>query len=180
MEKKSIVALTLIVSMMILTGCDATKEQLGALTGGAVGGAAGYGLSRAFGANTTGQILATVAGAAAGAWLGGKIGKQLDERDREVAQQATIQALNAKTPPRKTSAEKTTGIKPVKAAPKKNWKSKHNDDVSGNAQVVADGTNAEGQQCRKVREVAYIRGKEVRQETLFCRDAGGGPWMAQA
>lgn len=74
----------------LLAGCadNGPKQNLGAVTGALAGGLVGS----QFGGGS-GKVLATVAGAGIGALIGSDIGRQLDDRDREVAMQAEYDAL---------------------------------------------------------------------------------------
>ncbi|WP_407047970.1 glycine zipper 2TM domain-containing protein [Methyloraptor flagellatus] len=76
----------------VLAGCaDAgPKQSLGTVTGALAGGLIGS----QFGGGS-GKVLAAGAGAALGALLGGDIGRNLDDRDRELAAQAEYDALEA-------------------------------------------------------------------------------------
>ena len=71
-------------------------------------------------------------------------------------------------------------LRPVDSGPTSTWKSDQSPDVNGTSQVVAAGTDTNGKECKRVREVAYIRGKEVRQETVYCRSDASGGWVVHA
>lgn len=78
---KTMVAATVMVS---LVGCSSMSNQdVGVLTGGAIGGAVGS----LFGGGS-GKILAAVGGTLIGAMIGGAIGKNMDQVDQMRAQQA--------------------------------------------------------------------------------------------
>lgn len=71
-------------SALALAGCQGMrKEDAGALTGAAVGGAVGHN----FGSGS-GKVLATFAGAVLGAFAGSNIGRRLDVYDEMQAQRA--------------------------------------------------------------------------------------------
>ena len=65
-----------------------TKEDTGLVSGALVGGV----LGNKFGKGT-GNVLATAAGVVVGGIIGSEIGRRLDERDRQLAQQAEFTAL---------------------------------------------------------------------------------------
>ncbi|MEM1243521.1 MAG: RT0821/Lpp0805 family surface protein [Pseudomonadota bacterium] len=70
--------------MLTLTACSGVSNQdAGVVTGGLVGGA----LGSLFGGGS-GKILATAGGAVLGAYLGGRIGKNMDDTDRLKMQHA--------------------------------------------------------------------------------------------
>lgn len=81
---KLLVCCTLILT---LAGC-ATKEQTGTGLGAIVGGAAGY----LFGGKY--KKVATVLGAVAGGFIGNKLGKYLDERDKQRMEEVTKQTIS--------------------------------------------------------------------------------------
>jgi len=58
------------------------------------------------------------------------------------------------------------------------WKSDHSG-ATGSAQVVSVQKQASGGECRTVREVAYIKGQEVPQDSTYCR-APDGSWVSSA
>ena len=88
--KKKVLAASLIGAIVTTTGCvsGVTKEQvgsgLGAITGALLGSQVGSG---------DGRKLAILVGGLAGAYLGGEIGRRLDENDRLAATQA-LENLN--------------------------------------------------------------------------------------
>jgi surface antigen len=131
------------------------------LAGCATGGLAGGLLGNLLGHGSAGATLAGVGlGAAAGCLTGNAIGRQLDERDRQIAQAATIRALSL--PPGRQIA----------------WKSDHTSN-SGKITVEKVATNTSsgggggGGECKIVREVAYIKGQEVTQDAKYCRNPEG-------
>ena len=78
---KQILGITIIAMTLALAGCN--KEQMGTLTGAAVGGLAGSQIGEG-----KGQLAATAIGVLAGAMIGGSIGRSMDETDRLKANQA--------------------------------------------------------------------------------------------
>lgn len=87
--------LILIVLFFSLIGCETTginKEQGGAGIGATVGAVTGVMLG---GSSTTEKGLGGVIGAAAGYYVGKKIGQHLDEKDQEKLTASTQQALDS-------------------------------------------------------------------------------------
>jgi surface antigen len=79
--------LSFIMVSSLLVACNPSKETIGQVGGGVLGGVVA---SQVTGGNT----LVTIGGALGGAWLGSYLGKQMDENDRK----KTSHALeNAKT-----------------------------------------------------------------------------------
>jgi surface antigen len=76
--KKVITSLIVLLTSASLVGCDnMTNQDVGTVSGAVIGGLAG---SR-FGGGS-GQMLAIGAGAVAGAYIGGQIGRSMDIQDR--------------------------------------------------------------------------------------------------
>ena len=76
---------------MLLAGCAADsgpRETSGALLGGVAGGLVGNAVGRG-----DGRVATTLVGAALGAVVGASIGRDLDDRDREYAYEATDRGL---------------------------------------------------------------------------------------
>jgi surface antigen len=69
-----------------LTACQSTNQTVGAGAGGVIGGLVGS----QFGSGT-GRLIATGIGVGVGALIGQQVGAYLDERDRQMAEQSTIQ-----------------------------------------------------------------------------------------
>jgi surface antigen len=75
---------TLILSGMLLTGCqELTRQQTGAVIGGVAGGVLGNQIGHG-----SGRTAAVIGGTLVGALVGGAIGRNMDENDRHHAQQA--------------------------------------------------------------------------------------------
>jgi surface antigen len=131
-----------------LAGCAA-----GALGGGLMGNLFGHG-------NTGATVAGVGLGAAAGCLAGNAIGRQLDDRDRQLAQAATVRALSL--PPGRQAT----------------WRSDHTTN-SGRVTVqsvqkpTTTASSGGGGECKLVREVAYIKGQEVTQDAKYCRGTGG-------
>lgn len=77
-----------VVSLMFASGCTATNESVGAVSGAVIGGVVG----NQFGSGS-GRVAATALGALAGGVIGGNIGRRLDYPSRQHALQAEYNAL---------------------------------------------------------------------------------------
>jgi len=75
-----------------LAACNSTNQTVGAGAGGLIGGLVGS----QFGSGT-GQLIATGVGVGIGAIIGQQVGAYLDERDRQMAQQSTVQTFRTGT-----------------------------------------------------------------------------------
>lgn len=164
-------ALALVLMVPLLGGCQ-TQEQTGGLLGGGVGALAGGLIGNSLG-GSTGAAIGAALGAAGGYFVGSAIGRQLDEQDRQRAEAATQRALAE--PVRYASPAAPTAAPPPRPVA---WNSARHADVRGTAQVTSVHREAAGGECRMVRETAYISGREVVQNTRYCRSAGGN-WVAQ-
>ena len=146
-------------------GC-ATNAGMGSMIGAVAGAAVGAGAAIAARGNTRPVVAATLGGAAAGGLAGGAIGQYLDERDRQLAERARSRALDA---------EPGATRRPVSVA----WQSDHNPGVEGAATVVDAGLARDGRRCKRLREVAYVAGKELEQAVVYCQIPQGG-WVREA
>jgi len=141
-----------------LLGCqNMTKQDVGVITGGAIGGLIG---SRFGGGN--GQVLASVGGAIAGAAIGGMIGHSMDKTDRLEMQQAlednkTNQVTRWKNPDNGA----TYTMKPTKTYYPKKRHYKHR------RTVKAPGP------CREYHMTATVGGKKQQVYGKACRQADG-------
>ncbi len=160
-----------LVAVSLLASCE-LNEQTGGVVGGSLGALACGAVGSALFHNTLGALLPAAACGAVGYFIGSSIGKQLDEKDRHRAATATEQALNAPVPASKTGKTTHPPAKPVA------WSSDHDTGAHGSSTVTAVQPQADGGQCRTVREIAYIKGQEVTQSSRYCRGADGG-WVAQ-
>jgi len=162
--------IVLIVFLGALGGCQ-DNQQMGAMLGAGSGGALGAALGKAFGKSNTATVLGGLAGGAVGYFVGSSIGRSLDQRDQERAQAATVAALNAPVevpPPTQPHARRKV---PATHRPAAKWASDHTTGTKGSATVTEVSASNEGNECRVVHEVAYISGREVVQDTRYCRDA---------
>ncbi len=72
--------LGLIASMVMLSACNPTKQDIGGLIGAGTGAYVGSQIG-----NGTGQLAAVAIGALLGGYLGGSLGENMDELDRRRA-----------------------------------------------------------------------------------------------
>jgi len=159
----------LVVVPLCMAGCE-TNEQTGGLLGAGGGAVLGGVLGQAIGHNATGVAIGAALGAAGGYFIGSAIGRQLDQRDRQSAVAATQEALDAPV--------SYTGGQPRPPTKSAGWSSDHNTGARGSATVVAVQRQASGGECRTLREVAYIKGEQVVQNSRYCRSPDGA-WVAQ-
>lgn len=141
-------ALTLVTLMAgSLSGCG-SSQGVGTVLGGIGGGLAGSTIGKG-----RGKTLATIAGALGGALLGGMIGKDLDSRDKAMAENAATDALATGQPMAWTNPQ--TG---------------HRGEVVPSANA---SYNRFGQPCRDFTHTAYIDNRPVVVHGRACRDADG-------
>lgn len=157
-------------SLLPMSACQ-SNEQTGGLVGAGGGAVLGGLLGQAAGHNTTSTLIGAGLGAVGGYFVGTAIGRQLDQADQKRAAEATHQAL---AQPVYYPAGQPAHLPKQPAK----WTSDHSGD-SGTAKVVAAQKTTNGGECRTVREVAYIKGQEVPQDSRYCRGPEGD-WVAQA
>jgi surface antigen len=125
-------------------------------------------------------VLGAGFGALGGYFLGSSIGAKLDATARQKAQAATEQVLAE--PLTREDVKPVAKGKPVAhakpVAKRKTWVDKQSD-THGNAEVTDISSLPDGGECRTVREVAYIKGQEVTQNSRYCRNKTG-QWEARA
>ncbi|HEV2547429.1 MAG TPA: hypothetical protein VGU20_08830 [Stellaceae bacterium] len=157
--------LALAVAIAVLSGCQnnggMTNQQAGGLAGAGAGGLLGGLLGNQAGHSGTSTAVGVGLGAIAGYFIGSAIGARLDESDRKKAETSTNQVLH--------SSGKTKKVA---------WTSDKNKGVRGSSEVVKVDPKPNGGECKTVREVAYIKGEEVTQNSRYCRSADG-EWTAQ-
>ena len=158
MKKNIIAIMPVLLIIYLLSGCaDKSKQEIvgeiGAITGGILGGAV---------AVATGEddyiVLGAGIGAATGAIIGSFLGEKLDELDTIKAEMATMTAL------------KSDELKPVK------WKSDDNQGVSGKVSVIQEQEKLSSN-CKTVKHILNINGKEMEEEETYCLDSEGS-WLA--
>lgn len=125
------------------------KEEQGAEIGSIIGGIVGAVVP---GSSVGAQIVRNH-GDLIGGIVGGAIGASLDEEDRKMLEKSTRAAFSTGKP--QTFANKKTGVR-------------------GTAKVTATRTNAEGRQCRTVRQEVKLKdGKGVSDNVTACKGSGG-------
>lgn len=170
-------------ALPILVACESTgsNQQYGQFGGAAIGGILGGIAGSAIGGNRTGAVIGALAGAAAGYFLGGAIANALtNPADRQQASAATEKVLNTPAPASYTAsrapatsnraASQPRQTRPVQAK----WRSESDRSISGSTTLTSVQRGNDGGECRTVREVAYVQGKEVQQDARYCRAPGGG------
>jgi len=133
------------------------KENPKAVLGGVLGAGAGAGIAAAAGAGP-GVIVASAVG---GALVGGMVGKQLDNRDKQLAADAAARAFEQNRP----------GQASV-------W----NNPESGNSGSVTPTKTyqlANGQYCREYRQQIKVGGEMQETSGTACRQADG-TWKIQS
>mgnify|MGYP000875724042 CR=1 FL=1 len=144
---KKIASILIITTSISLLGCsDMTKQDVGTLTGGVAGGL----LGSQFGGGS-GKLLAVGAGALAGAFIGGAIGKNMDETDKLKMNQA-LESNQVGQP-----------------AYWQNQKTGTNYTVVPTRNVTVDGN----QYCREYRSTANVAGKNQQVYGTACRQPDG-------
>jgi len=152
-----------------VSACE-TNEQMGQLLGGIAG--AGLGLALAGDDDDTMKALAVVAGAGLGAWIGGNIGRGLDERERERLAQSTQQVL-AMDVPASSPLRSSQPVAPSEA-PSVVWDSPTKPGVvSGKTTLLQVSDTSNGGQCRKVRQAVTRNGQESFEDVQMCKSPGG-------
>lgn len=114
MTKKWICVATM-ASVLALTGCETNKQNLGTLGGAALGGLLGSQVGKG-----KGKIIATAAGVFVGGVIGNQIGKYLDDRDKQLRDEALAKAINKKEKISwKNPSSGKSGTVAVKSLPKR-------------------------------------------------------------
>jgi len=145
--KKMTTAIIALVASISLVGCaEMTKQDVGAVSGGVIGGLVG---SQFGGGN--GKLVAVGAGALAGALIGGAIGKNMDDTDKMRMNQAL--ESNSVGQPAYWQNQKTGTHYTV--VPTRN--------------VTVDGN----QYCREYRSTANVAGKKQQIYGTACRQPDG-------
>jgi surface antigen len=122
-----------------------TGTVLGAVAGGVVGNQIGKG---------RGNVLATVAGAVVGGVVGSKIGQSLDERDRQLAQEAEYDALE----------RGPSGVS-------RQWR---NPDNGRYGEIIPSKPYKRGvADCRDYTHTIYVDGRPQQMRGTACRNSDG-------
>lgn len=136
-------------SLVVLTACNPTKENIGTLAGAGTGAAVGTQIG-----GGRGQLAAVVAGTLIGAYVGQSIGRSLDEVDRMKMERALERQPTGQT------------------ASWENPDSGHNYSVT-----PTDTYEREGRPCRDYTTEAVIDGKREVVHGTACRQPDGR-WVA--
>lgn len=159
-----------------VSACE-TNEQMGQMLG-ALGGAA-LGLAVAGDDDDTMKAIAVVAGASLGAWIGGNIGRGLDEQERQRLAQSTQQVLAMEVPttsPLRTAASAPAPA-PVANAPSASWESPTKpESVSGKTTLLQVASTGGQGECRTVRQLVVKDGQEMSEDARFCRADPNSAW----
>jgi surface antigen len=150
-----------LVAATVLSACAADpysptpRQDSGALTGALAGGALGALLGgRGVGSRVAGAAI----GAVAGGLIGGAVGASLDERDRQIAYAAEMQALENGQPGAAVG-----------------WRG----ETSGNYGSIIPGPyyQSAGRRCRQYTHTVYIHGRPEAARGTACRNPDG-MWIA--
>lgn len=149
--KRMITIGVILLSCLSLIGCaNMSKQDIGTVTGGIAGGVLGSTVGQG-----SGRILAIAAGTLAGAFIGGALGKNMDDTDRLKMNQA-LDNNNVGQPAYWHNANTDTNYQ---VTPTKN--------------VSMDGNDY----CREYRTTANIGGKKQQMYGTACRQPDGS-WQA--
>jgi surface antigen len=149
MKKRHSLLAIAVASLLVLSGCETTREQQGQLIGAIAGGVLGNQVG-----GGSGRVAATIAGTMIGGFIGGNIGSQMDDGDRYRAGQAL-----ESTPTNQTSS----------------WE---NPDTGTSYSVTPTKTYyADAAPCREYTTEAWIDGRQETIYGTACRQSDG-TWQA--
>lgn len=155
-----------------LAGCSSMTREQAQQLGQVVGLVAGVAAGVAIGSEAGGDVAIAVGGivgAALGAFIGGEIAEHLDAADRALAAQASQSALEA-----------GPGPSPSAPRPAVAWASEQDGGGYGSSTVLSTEQRRSGETCKLVHEIAYVAGRELKQDVTYCRAGEGGGWTRQA
>jgi surface antigen len=145
--KKTTSLLVILLAGLSLTGCqNMSKQDVGTITGGVAGGLLGSQFGKG-----SGQLLAIGAGTLAGAYIGGAVGKSMDETDRLKMSQA-LESNPTGKPAYWTNQNSGTSYT-----------------VTPTQNVTIDGNPY----CREYRTTANVAGKNQQVYGTACRQPDG-------
>jgi surface antigen len=128
---------------------SANKADTGLLMGGVAGGIVGNQFGKG-----KGNVLATVAGAVVGGLVGSEIGRSMDQRDRQLAQEAELEALE----------RGNSGVA-------RQWR---NPDNGRYGEVVPSKPYKKGpSDCRDYTHTIYMDGRPQQMRGTACRNSDG-------
>ncbi len=138
---------------VVLAACsgpgNAPKQDQGLVAGAVAGGVLGSQIGRG-----KGSVVGTVLGAVVGGIVGSEIGRSLDQRDRQLAQQAEMDAF-----------ERGQSNQPVR------WR---NPDNGRYGEVIPGPAYRRGpQDCREYTHTVYIDGRPQAMRGTACRNPDG-------
>lgn len=169
-------ALTL-AGTLALAACE-TNEEWGQMMG-ALGGAA-LGIAIAGDDDPTMVALAAAAGAGLGMWIGGNLGRGLDEKERARLAGSTQQVLAMEVPSGSPLRSPNAASQPASQSPSASWTSPTNPTtVSGKSTLLEVASNGGLGECRTVRQLVVKNGEETSEDARFCRADASSAW-AQA
>ena len=142
--RKCLMVLVAVVMSFALTACE-NKQQVGTLSGAAIGGL----LGSQFGGGS-GKIFTTVGGALVGGLIGGEIGKYMDQQDQQNMQSAIVNTPVNQNASWTNSKTNTTYV----VTPTKNF-------------------NQNGEYCREYQTKVTVDGSTQRAYGTACRQPGG-------
>lgn len=135
--------------------CKKKGGVIGAVVGGIAGGLLGSKVKKGVG---------TVVGIAAGALIGNAIGNKLDDCEKQKMSDATLEAVND----------------PSTRPAEKRWTSDTREGVGGTVTAAPPRRTADGRECRRVTQVSYVNGEEVRETPTLCRTPPQNSWAMTA
>jgi surface antigen len=157
-----------------LSACE-TNEGWGQLTGAVLG--AGLGVALAGDDDDTVVALAALAGAGLGMWIGGNIGRGLDEKERQRVAESTQQMLAYDVP---SGSPLRSGEASGYGAPSAVWTSPTNPQtVSGKSTLLGVSSTGGSGECGTVRQLVVKNGKETSEDVQFCRETASSQWQAR-
>lgn len=154
--RKQVLALVA-ASALFVGACESMEQRPGETLGTIIGAGVGAVLGSKVG-DGSGKMIATALGGLAGAWLGSELGKSLDERDIQQAEQTAQDSLE----------NNPTGVSST-------W---DNPDSGNSGSVTPTNTyqTAEGEDCREFESTVNVDGKTETTQGRACRQPDGS-WM---
>jgi uncharacterized protein YcfJ len=151
--KIGFISAVMAVVLGVSAGCaNISKEQGGAGVGAVVGGLVGS----QFGSGGT-QILATALGVGAGALIGNRLGKYLDDQDKQKLANATIKTAETGKPESVVSSDSGTTMRTTTIPTPK----------------TQTASNTQGE-CKTVRQVIVLNdGTKQQEDVKVCRGVNG-------
>ncbi len=134
-----------VIISVIVSGC-ANKQDYGTLLGAVAGGVVGSQFGKG-----TGKLIAVGIGTLGGGWLGGEIGKLMDEDDRKKAQQTAQSTLEYNQIGQMSSWKNPDSGNSGSYTPTRTYKSGDTDCREFQQDIIVDGhtERAYGRACRQ-------------------------------